>query len=149
VGSASVTTKLVLELGGGTKNIMSKIADAFLTGFGDVLQHTFTLTGTSTTAQTALTPTSGSRIRIISAEVSAKLTTAPDRVGVYFGTGASYTSAVSKAICQGYIGTTGDFFRTWEDGAGPVGGIDDVVSIITETETETGLELTLVYREQL
>jgi hypothetical protein len=69
-------------------------------------------------------------------------------VSIYFHTGAAYTTNAAKAIAQGFMGTTGDFFRSWGDGAGPLGEVDEVVSWRTETETETGMELTIVYKEQ-
>lgn len=117
-------------------------------GASEVKQIAVTMGATSAGANTALTPTTGRKVRMISVDVSGKLTTAPDRVNVYFGTGAAYTTTAAKAICQGFMGTTGNFFRNWPDGGGPVGAIDDVVTWRTETETETGMEITLVYREE-
>lgn len=115
---------------------------------GDIKSTVVTIGATSVNVATALTPTSGKAVRIVSVEVSGKLTTAPDRVGIYFGTGAAYTTTPANAISQGFMGTTGGFFRSWEVGRGPVGDVDEVVSWITETETETGMELTIQYTEE-
>jgi hypothetical protein len=114
----------------------------------EVKTKTLAATATSATRMEALDPTSGTAVRIISVEVAAKVTTAPDKVGVYFHTGATYLTTAAKAICEGHVGTTGGFFRSWPDGAGPIGATDEVVSWIAETETETGIDLTLVYREE-
>lgn len=115
---------------------------------GDVKSTVVTIGSTSNARATALTPTSGKAVRIISVEVSGKLSTAPDRVSIYFHTGSAYTTTPAKAIAQGFMGTTGDFFRSWEVAKGPVGAVDDVVSWLTETETETGMELTIHYTEE-
>ena len=123
-------------------------AAPWIPGASDVKTITATIGATSASRNTALTPTSGKKVRIISIDVAGKLTTAPDRVGIYFGTGAAYTTNPASAIAQGYLGTTGDFSRTWPDGGGPVGAVDEVVSWITETETETGMDSTITYREE-
>lgn len=103
---------------------------------------------TSATTAVALTPTTGTRVRIIAVSIAGVLTTAPDRVGVYFGTGAAYLTTVANAIVQ-IVGTTAfSDSQTWPAGDGPIGDVDEVVSWITETETETGMDLTLTYREE-
>jgi hypothetical protein len=38
--------------------------------------------------------------------------------------------------------------KSWPDGGGPVGAVDAVLSWITETETEVGLDITVQYREE-
>jgi len=88
-------------------------------------------------------------VRVISVSVlSDALTTAPGRVGVWFGTGAEYTTTVDNAIVGFAPGTTGFQSQTWPDGDGPLGEVDEVVSWDTTTETETALFLTIVYREE-
>ena len=114
-----------------------------------VLTTVATIGATSVTRAAALTPTTGRRVRVISVSVlSDALTTAPGRVGVWFGTGAEYTTTVDNAIVGFAPGTTGFQSQTWPDGDGPLGEVDEVVSWDTTTETETALFLTIVYREE-
>ena len=40
-------------------------------------------------------------------------------------------------------------FDKWPDGSGPIGDTNEVVSWRTLTETETGLQLIVTYREEL
>ena len=75
-------------------------------------------------------------------------TTAPDLVGVYFGTGAAYLTNPASAIHQFKMETFGDRFVSWPDGGGPAGAADDNLSWITQSETETTMNLTIVYREE-
>lgn len=126
-------------------------AAPYTPGASDVKATTVDIGATSVNRATALTPTSGKKVRIISAQVSGHgLTTAPGRIGIYFGTGAAFTTTATKAITELVLpgGTTGSQEHTWPDGGGPVGAVNDVVSWITEAETETGLRLTLQYREE-
>ncbi len=104
---------------------------------------------TRATRATALTPTSGKKVRIISVEAEAYgLTTNPDAVYIYFGTGAAYTTTPANVIAILYPGTKGSDRTVVPDGGGPVGAADGVVSWLTETETETQLILTIIYREE-
>ena len=116
----------------------------------EVLTTVATIGATSVTRAAALTPTTGRRVRIISVSVvSDALTTAPGRVGVWFGTGAEYTTTANNAIIAFAPGTTGfQSAPVWGDGDGPLGEVDEVVSWDTTTETETALFLTIVYREE-
>ena len=115
----------------------------------DVLATTVAVAGTSASRQTVLTPTAGKQVRVISVQAaSAALSTAPGRVSFYFGTGAAYTTTISKVIGQVVPTITGQQMLVWAEGDGPIGAVNDVVSAITETETETTMSYTLVYREE-
>ena len=106
--------------------------------------------GTSATRATALTPTSGTRVRILSARVSSlNLSTDPDEVEVYFGTGATIKTTVANAIGVYSPGVDSADSDKWPDGSGPIGDTNEVVSWRTLTETETGLQLIVIYREEL
>lgn len=121
----------------------------WIPGASDIKVITAAIGATSASRNTALTPTSGKKVRILSIEVASHgLSTDPSGVQIYFATGAAYLTTPAKAISQGAPGTTGSFFRSWPDGAGPVGAVNDVVSWITLTETETAMELTITYREE-
>ena len=117
---------------------------------GGIKQTTVAVAATSATRHLLLTPTSGLAIRIISVQIVTRgLTTNPDRVGVYFGTGAAYTTTPANAIGEAVPGTTGaSFIGPWHVGEGPIGAKDAVVSGITETETELALRYTIVYQEE-
>lgn len=117
---------------------------------GGIKQTTVAVAATSASQQTLLTPTTGLAIRILSVQVvTSGLTTNPGRVGVYFGTGAAYTTTAANAIGECVPGTTGDeILGPWEAGKGPIGAVNQVVSGITETETETAMRYTIVYQEE-
>lgn len=153
--------RLVAEAPDGGHDMLKLIGDASAYGHGvlaaspvvpgasDVKSKTVQIGATSGSINTALDPTSGKKIRLLSYRVVAEaLTTDPDRVGVYFGTGAAYVTNAASAIGEGQPGLTGSFGESWPDGAGPVGAADDNLSWITETETETALWITFHYREE-
>lgn len=124
-------------------------AAPYTPGASDVLSIVVDVAAVSASRQTLLTPTAGKKVRMISLEVVTRgLTTNPDRVGVYFGTGAAYITTVANAIAEFVPGTTGEQSIQWPDGGGPVGAADAVVSGITETETELLLRYTFQYREE-
>lgn len=116
---------------------------------GRVLSIVVTIGATSAARATALSPTTGKRVRIVSVQVTSHgLTTDPDAVSVYFHTGSDFTSDTSKIIAVFAPGTSGAQDMTWGDGSGPRGDVDEVVSWRTETETETALHLVISYREE-
>lgn len=124
-------------------------AAPWIPGASDVKSKTVQIGATAASINTALDPTSGKKIRILSYRVVAEaLTTDPDRVGVYFGTGAAYVTNPASAIGEGQPALTGSFGESWPDGGGPVGAADDNLSWICETETETDLWITFHYREE-
>ncbi len=116
---------------------------------GEVTSVVVAIGASSATRATAINPTAGKKVRIISVEAQAfGLTTDPDAVYVYFGSGAAYTTNAASAIAALYTGTKGSDNRVWPDDGGPVGAADDDVSWRTETETETQRLLTVHYREE-
>lgn len=118
-------------------------------GASEVKSVVVDVAATSVTRQTLITPTTGKKVRITSVQVvSNALTTAPGSVGVYFGTGAAYTTTVANAIAEFVPGTTGEQGIVFPDGGGPLGAADAVVSGITATETETAMRYTIQYREE-
>ena len=122
---------------------------AAMVGASEVKVKQDDIGATSATRATFLTPTSGKKVRVVSVQISTfGLTTNPDCVYVYFGTGAAYATNDTKCISAGNPGLNGSYFRQWPDGAGPGGAVDDVVSWRTQTETETALRVALIYREE-
>jgi hypothetical protein len=123
-------------------------AAPWIPGASDVKSKTVVVGATSVTRATVITPTSGKKIRVVSVSLANKSTTAPDKVGVYFGTGAAYLTNPTTVVGEYFIGATGNGGQEWPDGGGPVGAVDAVLSWITETETEVGLDITVQYREE-
>ena len=123
-------------------------AAPWIPGASDVKTKVVAIGATSASINTAIDPTSGKKIRVISLGLAANDATAPDLVGVYFGTGAAYLTNPASAIHQFKMETFGDRFVSWPDGGGPVGAADDNLSWITQSETETTMNLTIVYREE-
>jgi len=118
-------------------------------GASEVKSTVIAIGASSATRATFLTPTSGKRIRVMSFRASAQgLTTDPDGVQVYFGTGAAVTTNPASIAGIYDTGTDGTDDDKFPDGGGPVGVANEVLSWRTETETETGLLGVLVYREE-
>ena len=120
----------------------------WIPGASDVKTKVVAIGATSASINTAIDPTSGKKIRVISLNLAANDATAPDLVGVYFGTGATYLTNPASAIHQFKMEAFGDRFVSWPDGGGPVGAADDNLSWITQTEIGTIMNLTIVYREE-
>ena len=128
-------------------NALSPIAA--MPGASEVKGETVGIGTTSVDRATVVTPASGKKVRIISVNLSAGgLTTNPDEVQVYFGTGGSISTDSTKVIGAYDPGTNGTKTQTWPDGAGPIGAADDVVSWRATPETEAGLRITVIYREE-
>lgn len=103
---------------------------------------------TSVNRATLITPTSGTAVRIIAVQViSTGATTAPARCEIYFGTGANITTTLANWIFAGFTGQSGQEGQAYGE-SGPVGLVDEVVSIRTSTETETATHFVVHYREE-
>ncbi len=105
--------------------------------------------GTSTTKATAITPTTGKKVRLISVQaVSASATAA--NFEVYFSTGANITSTPAKAIFLANLDTDTRPYEgiSWPAGCGPVGAVNDVVSIRTSADITTNGAFVFTYKEE-
>lgn len=111
-----------------------------------VLQDT---TPSNTTRLTAATPTSGKRIRVISIEGSWR-STSEMRLEFYFGTGASIVSDETKAIADIVLDrdTNVYYYDSWPDGGGPVGAVDDVLSVRNGVSVAENARALVHYREE-
>ena len=103
----------------------------------------------SSVRATVVTPTSGKKIRMIAAHLI-NTTTTLDEISLYFGTGAAISSTPSKAITRAQLDTdhTPNHVVAWPDGAGPVGAVDDVLSMRSGTNLSAGFEVIVHYREE-
>ena len=122
---------------------------AFKPGAGEVLAARLVTVSDSSTRVTVATPTSGKKIRLLSCQ----LTTSSGSVTtyeVYFHTGANITTNAGKEIASPRLVDTVDpnHVAFWPDGGGPVGAVDDVVSLRTAGDILTGGIIVIHYREE-
>ena len=117
-------------------------------GASEVKTLTVTIGATSVNRADAIATVVGKSLRVLAYEVVAEgLTTDPGRVGLYFGTGAAYTTNAASAIDEGSPGPTGSFGKVFGE-SGPLGADGEAISWITEIETETAMRVTIHYREE-
>jgi len=118
-------------------------------GASDVKSLIKTTVSNSTTRVTAITPSSGKKVRIVSVEVTNASSTVTT-FGVYFGTGATYVADATKGICEPRLDVTDapQGYRAWPDGGGPIGAADEVVSLVTGADISASGRLTIQYREE-
>lgn len=135
-----------IELFNGTNSLKPISA---MPGASEVKTVRLTTGATSTTVSTELTPTSGKKVRVISLDLISDSATATN-FEVYFGTGANITSNAGKEIAETRLDTdiVLSFTKTWPDGGGPVGAVDEVVSVRTSADIGTGGFGILTYREE-
>ena len=103
----------------------------------------------STTRATVATPTSGKKIRLVSLALVWFSVTA-GHFEVYFDDGATMATNPGKEIAnpRGQEPDNANIIMIWPDGAGPVGGVDEVVSLRTSSNI-TNLGICLIhYREE-
>ena len=116
----------------------------------EVKTITVGMVATSATRTAALSPTTGTRIRIISIGIAAHaLTTDPGRISVYFGTGANIGTNAGNEIAENrraVIDITDRIVFNSEDG--PVGAVDAVVSVRTSATLTNGTALIITYRQE-
>lgn len=103
----------------------------------------------STTRATIITPSSGARVRIVAVMASYDSTVA-NRQEFYFGTGANIFSDLAKAIIGFPVISPERRFGSLvlQDGSGPVGAVDEVVSIRTGVSDAGRAEFYVIFREE-
>lgn len=123
---------------------------AFKAGASDVKSVRAVSVSDSTSRVTIITPTSGKRVRIISVSLAHRSTTAVlDEI--YFGTGANIGTTPANAIFEAFLDIdTGanNAATTFPDGGGPIGDVDEVVSMVTSANITTNLTAIVHYREE-
>jgi len=129
-------------------NILGPVwAHPFKRGAGEVLAARKVTVSDSTTRVTVATPTSGKKIRIISIELNNTSST-PSFLEVYFGVGASIGAATGKEISDVVLVNSNHYRAVWPDGGGPVGAVDNVLSLRTAINIATSGFLIAHYREE-
>ena len=105
----------------------------------------------STTPSTIVTPTTGTRLRLLRIHAS----NYPNIVGsvlneLYFATGATIETTPSKAVDAWTMsGSTAEFSRTWTRGEGPRGLKDELLSFRVNSAVAGGtVKLVIEYTEE-
>ncbi len=103
----------------------------------------------SSTRVTVATPTSGTRIRMVSI-ILMNFSATTSQLQVYFDTGANIDTDISKAIGAARLDNdhTPNLVAAWPDGAGPVGAVDDVISLRATPDVTTNAVIVCQYREE-
>lgn len=117
-------------------------------GAGEVLSVVEAVNNTTTRA-TAATPASGNRIRLLGWSVPWGSSTICG-MEIYFGTGANIQSDEAKAAVAVILNNQQlSHVMAWPDGAGPIGAVDDVLSVrLSAAVASTTALFTLLYREE-
>ena len=122
---------------------------AKMIGAGEVKAIRFQSSSDSSVRATILTPTSGKKVRVVSAQVFST-SVSGGRHEIYFGTGGDISIDQTKAIFNHKLDVTNavNGVVVWPDGGGPVGAVDDVVSFRTHTDLANTGYLVMHYREE-
>ena len=122
---------------------------AFRPGASEVKSVLKTTASNSTTRVTVLTPTSGKKVRIISCHARSGSTTGTG-IEVYFATGATILTNAGKEIVETVLDITDmpSIFLVWPDGGGPVGAVDEVISLRTGADITNNVVVVIHYREE-
>ena len=122
----------------------------FRRGASDIKSTRVTTISASTTRVTIITPASGKRVRIISVSLAHRSTTATlDEI--YFGTGANIGTTPANAIFEAFLDIdTGanNAGIVFPDGGGPIGDVDEVVSMVTSADISSNLTVVVHWREE-
>ena len=105
----------------------------------------------STTRVTVLTPSTGTRVRLLRIHLIQQQNAAGlVQHEFYFGTGANITTTVANAIDEYALTTSGaEVVQTWTRGEGPLGAKDAVLSYRTSTSAFGGnMYLIVEYSEE-
>lgn len=101
----------------------------------------------STTKAEWLRPSPGFRIRIISIEVVHEGATS-NGIEVYFGDGTNISTNAGKEILEERSAAIDSLFRSWPDGAGPVGDPGEMITYRGTSAVAEDINLILHYREE-
>ena len=118
-------------------------------GASEVKSINKTTVDSSLTRVTLLTPTSGKKVRIVAA-IIANVSVTGANMELFFGTGANFTTDRSKIIVFTRLAADvhPSFELSFPDGGGPIGAVDEVVSMRTGTNITINGMFTIHYREE-
>ena len=135
--------------GGEVNPLRPKFIRAKTPGASEVKSNYKATTSASTTRGTAVNPTSGTAIRLLSVNILTVSSTVAV-FEVYFGTGAGITNNLASAVAIAVLDTDNipEAFYNWPDGGGPIGDVDEVLSIRTQTDITTSGVIITHYREE-
>ena len=126
-----------------------RLTPGYLDDLSDTKFRFVSLGGGSTARVTALTPAIGKRLRLLRVNVYQIAADGLHFLEVYFGTGATIGTNVSKAIDYVRIpdlsqGQT----RTWGRGAGPIAAKNEVLSVRFSVAPTTAHKMIVEYTEE-
>ncbi len=101
----------------------------------------------STTKAEWLRPSHGFRIRVLSIEVVHAGATS-NGIEVYFGDGTNISTNSGKEILEERSAAIGSLFRSWPDGAGPVGDPGEPITYRGTASVAENVTLIIHYREE-
>ena len=118
-------------------------------GASEVKGVTLLTVDPSTTRVTAITPTTGKKIRIVAVIVSS-LSAQDSNMEVYFHTGANAFTNPGKIVFWGGLDVDIQISHSlaWPDGGGPVGAVDEVLSVRTGSNITSAGIFVIHYREE-
>lgn len=124
-------------------------AAPWIPGASGVLTIRLLSVSDSTTRVTIITPTVGTRVRILSVRTKTQSTTGTN-FETYFGTGANIGTTAANAIFEPRLDADLHFNdgQGWPDGGGPVGEVDEVVSARTTSNISGDGTWLIAYREE-
>ena len=103
----------------------------------------------SSARATLLTPTSGKKVRVLSTRITFDGASV-QRSEIYFGTAGDINSSPAKGIEESHNGSLAGTRSgmAWPDGGGPVGDVDEVLSIKCAVNVAERVRFLVVYREE-
>ena len=131
-------------------NPQSHVQVVPVAGASEVTAQRSGTTSDSTTRATVFTPATGKKARIIAVSMFTTNTTAA-AFEVYFGTGANISTDETKIIFEAWLdvdGVQSNAHIVFPNGDGPVGAVDDVVSIRTSANLGADGIVNVIYREE-
>ncbi|KKM61604.1 hypothetical protein LCGC14_1530070 [marine sediment metagenome] len=122
---------------------------AFKPGASEVKSVLLDSVSDSSTRATVLTPTSGKKARIISCSIRSGSSTVTG-IEVYFDTGANIRTNAGKEIAEVVLDAVDlpTIFLVWPDSGGPVGAVDEVISLRTGANITNNVVVVIHYREE-
>ena len=126
-----------------------RLTPGYLDDLSDTKFRFFSDPGSSTTRQTLVTPSTRKRLRVIRVSINQIATDALHYAELYFGTGSTIASDVTKAIDYIRVADQSEGnSRTWGRGAGPIGAKSEVLSIRWTAAPATSHKIIIEYTEE-
>ena len=121
---------------------------AFKPGASEV-KSVYVIILSSSARVTLKTPTSGKKIRVLSTRITFD-GASTQRSEIYFGTATDINTAPTKGIEESHNGSLAGTRSgmAWPDGGGPVGAVDEVLSVKCVVNVAERVRFLVIYREE-